>query len=369
MLLLWFGIFAILILFVQARLFARYSLRRITYSRHFQKQACFRGEQLELIEQLSNEKWLPVPWLRVESQLSSGLTFKKQDNLDVSSGQLLQNHKSFFTLKPYTKVTRRHKITAAKRGRYRLQSVTLTGSDLLGTRYMTKQLKLDGDGELIVYPLPAEVPVHELPTSSWQGDRSVRRWIVEDPFVVTGARDYRPGDSYKQVNWKATARAGRLQVHQYDFTADRKLMIYLNGEDREGMWRDVTDEALIERGIEWAAGAAQTVLQEGMEAGFCTNLTVEGRVESTMVESRSGGGQLTELLETMAALTLSRTELFSELLEREGRNLAFRQDILVISAYWNDGLQAIADRLRADGHAVAVWQLEPDDVEKAGAAI
>ena len=103
--------------------------------------------------------------------------------------------------------------------------------------------KLRSYGELLVYPKPALVPIHELPYHSWQGDQSVRRWIISDPFIIAGVRGYQAGDTYKQINWKATAKTGTLQVHQYDFTADRRLMIYLNVDDAEGMWRSVTEFA------------------------------------------------------------------------------------------------------------------------------
>jgi len=364
----WFIVAAVGIIFLQGRLFQRYVLRKVTYQRHFQTKSCFRGDRVELIEQLSNEKWLPVPWLRVESLLSTHLHFQKLDNFAVSSGQLYQNHKSFFSLLPYTKITRKHHITCAKRGWYKLQTVTLTGGDLIGMSMSSQQISLDG--QFLVYPRPAEVPVHELPYHSWQGDQSVRRWIISDPFVIAGVRDYQAGDTYKQINWKATAKTGQLQVHQHDFTADRRLMIYLNVDDAEGMWRSVTDHALIERGIEWAAGAAEAVIQQGMEVGFATNMPIVGSRESVKLEPHSGHEHLIGLYETMAKLEIERSELFDYLLESEVQSGFSERDVLIITAYWNEKFEMLAERLRYNGNAVAVWILkeeQPTQVEQSGA--
>lgn len=355
MILFWFIVAAIGILYIQSRVFQRFVLRRIAYQRHFTAKTSFRGEQVDLIEQMSNAKWLPVPWLRVESQLSTHLHFKRLDNLSVSSGQLYQNHKSFFSLAPYTKITRKHQITCAKRGWYHLQTVTLTGGDLLGISHSSNQIPLEG--ELIVYPKPAQVPVHELPYHSWQGDQSVKRWIISDPFVHAGVRNYQAGDTYKQINWKATARTGRLQVHQHDFTADRRLMIYLNVDDAEGMWRSVTDVELIECGIEWAAGAAEAVIQQGMDVGFSANMPIIGMHDSVHIEPRGGHEHLMGLYDCMAKLEIERTELFHSLLEREAQSGYSERDILIITAYWNDLLEQQAERLRYNGNAVAVWLL------------
>lgn len=355
MVLFWFIVASLAILFVQGRVFQRFVLRHIRYGRRFTAKTCYSGEQVELIEEMSNAKWLPVPWLRVESQLATHLHFQKLDNFSVSSGQVYQNHKSFFSLAPYTKITRTHRITCAKRGWYKLQTVTLTGGDLLGLSSTSEQIPLHG--ELLVYPKPAQVPVHQLPYHSWQGDQSVKRWIISDPFIIAGVRNYQAGDTYKQINWKATAKTGSLQVHQYDFTADRRLMIYLNVDDAEGMWRSVTDAALIERGIEWAAGAAEAVIQQGMEVGFAANMPVVGTRESVHIEPRGGHEQLLGIFEEMAKLEIERTELFHHLLEREAERGYRERDILMITSYWNEELEKQAEQLRYNGNAVAVWLL------------
>ncbi|WP_424768915.1 DUF58 domain-containing protein [Paenibacillus sp. sgz302251] len=366
MILFWFIIAAIGILYVQNRLFQSFVLRHIKYKRHFQTKSCYRGEQVELIEQISNAKWLPVPWLRVESLLSTHLHFQRQDNFSVSSGQLYQNHKSFFTLKPYTKITRTHRITCTKRGWYQLQTVTVTGGDLLGFTNVSTSIPLSG--QLLVYPKPAQVPVHELPYHSWQGDQSVQRWIISDPFVIAGVRNYQAGDTFKQVNWKATAKTGRLQVHQHDYTANRRLMIYLNVDDAEGMWRSVNDEALIERGIEWAAGAAEAVIEQGMDVGFAANMPLIGSIDSVHVEPLGGHEHLLELYEWMAKLQIKRTELFHHLLEREALSGFRERDVLIISSYWNDTLDQHAERLQYNGNAVAVWTLTKQAFAESSAA-
>jgi uncharacterized protein (DUF58 family) len=361
----WFLLTAGLILYAQGAIFRRYSLRSLHYSRRFQKNTCVRGEEIELIEELSNTKWLPVPWLRAESQLSAYLKFRGADNFAISSGQHYQNHRSFFSLAPYTKLTRTHRLTPTRRGSYSLSSITMTAGDLLGSIGASLQVPLQG--ELLVYPKPADVPVHELPHHSWQGETQVRRFIVPDPFVVAGARSYQPGDSYRQVNWKATARAGSLQVHQYDYTADRTLMICLNVEDGEAMWRSVTNEAVIEHGIEWAAGAALAVIGEGMEVGFAANMAAQGGMDSVREAPRSGHEHLYALFGMMARLKLERTEPFHSLLAREAGYGSGSMDVLVISAYWNEELEREAERLRGAGHAVTVWQL-PSPKELAAAS-
>lgn len=351
----WLVLTTIAVLYGQSLLFKRWVFQHLAYRREFRQKTCFRGDEVELVETLENNKRLPVPWLRVESLLSANLGFRKSENFDVSKGSLSQNHRSFFSMAGYTRITRTHRLTPLRRGCYKLDTVTLTGGDLLGNAQKHMQLPLQS--ELVVYPRPAEVPFHELPSRSWQGDYSIRRFIVPDPFVIVGAREYQAGDSMKQVNWKASARTGSLMVHQYDFTADRRLMLIVGVEDVEGMWRSVSNEQLIEKGIEWAAGAAEAAIAQGMEVGFAANMPLPGEPGSVRIEADRGHEHLVMLYEAMARLALNRTESLLSLIEREVLLAYAHHDILVISTYWNEELEDEAQTLRLLGNSVTVWQL------------
>ncbi|RJE90212.1 DUF58 domain-containing protein [Paenibacillus sp. 1011MAR3C5] len=365
----WFLLFTLAVIYGQGRMFKRLALRKLSYSRKFRQHTCFAGDEIELVEQLENRKSLPVPWLRVESQLPAQLQFRQGENIEVSSGSLYQNHRSFFSLGSYKRLTRTHSIKALKRGCYRLNSVTMTGGDLLGVFLNHTQFQLND--ELVVYPRPADVPFHLLPSRSMQGEYTVKRFIVPDPFVVAGSREYQPGDSMKQINWKASARTGGLQVHQYDYTAERNILILLNVEDSESMWRSVSNEPLIERGIEWAAGIANAAIVEGMAAGFAANMPIESGLDSARIESSRGHEHMLLLLEVMAMLQLSRTVAFKQLLEHEASLGYSDRDIVILSAYWNDSLELASERLRAGGNSVTVWEIPSakSDPEHAEASV
>lgn len=348
---------------LQSFVLNRIGLRGISYERQLTKRQCFEGDELSLVETLVNRKPFPVPWLRVESQLSSELRFQSQTNLAVSAGSIYQNHKSFFSLMPYTKITRTHNITCTKRGVYRLESVSLSAGDLFG--FARRTMRLSVPAQLMVYPRPLAYEELALPSHSWQGDLAVRRWIVEDPFLITGAREYRYGDSLKGVNWNATARSGKLQVHQRGYTADHRLLIVLNVETHEGMWNTVIDTELIEHGIRMAAGIAAYAIGQGVEAGFAANASLTDQPGQPALVSR-GAGQphLTYLYETMAKLVIAREIPIHELLERIRIETEEALDILIISAYESQKLHDALSLLTQSGHAVSIHRLEmnQDDV-------
>ncbi|CAG7631643.1 DUF58 domain-containing protein [Paenibacillus allorhizosphaerae] len=358
----WFLFIAAIVIAAQAWIFRSFGAQKLSYERYFNVRACYPGDKVEMVERLSNHSPLPVPWLRLESLIHGNLKFGQQFNLDISDGTMFQNHRSFFSLMPFTKITRRHKITCLERGCYRLRTATLTTGDIIGLHKTSRQLTVDG--ELLVYPRPIPLEEIDLPTHSWQGDFTVRRWIVDDPFMIAGAREYRTGDPLKGVNWKATARSGKLQVHQHDFTAEHRLLIYYNVEDHEGMWDQVNNVALMEKGISYAAAFAELAIERGMDVGFGTNAhSIDDPSEPVRVVPMSGYAQLEYMLETMAKLIVARCLPFDYFLDEEVERAVSGMDILIISTHVSDKMLGPMEQLRRNGNAVNVFLLQEDEAK------
>jgi hypothetical protein len=89
----WIIIIVGFLVLLQAVYYGRRGLKNVSYTRRFSKARVFAGEKVELVEVLANNKLLPVPWVRVESRISSSLRFKKQENLGIAMDRF---HKSLF---------------------------------------------------------------------------------------------------------------------------------------------------------------------------------------------------------------------------------------------------------------------------------
>jgi uncharacterized protein (DUF58 family) len=347
----WYILSAVIVILLQRYLFRYFGMRKVGYSRSFNVQTCFEGDAVEMVEKLVNDKLLPVPWLRVESLLHSGLHFESDANFAVSNGEFFQNHRSLFSLMGNKQLTRRHAVQAAQRGCYRITSASLTFGDLFGLYSTWQSVPLDV--ELLVYPLPADRDLIQLPSRSWQGDIAVRRWIVEDPFAISGVREYRAGDPLKMINWNATARTGNLQVHRRDYTADFRLIVLLNVEDHAGMWHAVNDTAVIEHGIRLAAGIFQMASEHGLEIAFACNGHELDDPGNIMLTERGGGSEhLNYLFGKLAKLVIARTLPFQTMLEQLAPDWGERSDIVIISAFMSEEISNRMAQLRRDGHAV-----------------
>ncbi|ANS75615.1 hypothetical protein AWM70_14265 [Paenibacillus yonginensis] len=354
MALLWLLLACGLTLVLQGLVLGRGALRKLTYERHFSTGVCYAGDRIEMVEVIENGKLLPVPWLRLEAMLPSSLIFKRSREMTISEGNIYQNHTSLFTIRPRTRITRTHQLQCVRRGIYRIDSATMTGGDLFALFTPTRQIRIDR--RLVVYP--ALLSEDELPSSwkTWQGELAVRRWMVQDPFLITGIRGYAPGDPMNRIHWKATARSGELQVHQNGFTADPQVMILLNIEESERMWNVVTRPEIVEEAFSYAATCAALLLHQGMAAGFGHNASVQQEHQDMLrLEPEYGSAQLDRILEAMAAADMKIRMSFFEFLRLEaGREHETTLDYLLVTAHLSEPVREGIRLLEQQGHRVTL---------------
>lgn len=350
---LWLVLVAVVMAVAQALVFGIAGLRKVSYKRYFDRRTLYEGENFDMIEEITNNKLLPMPWIRVESRIPSVFRFPRQDKADLSSDEA--HHRSIFSLSAYTHIRRRHHITCIKRGYYNLSSVTLSAGDLLGIHSTSVTQKLEA--ELIVYPRLLDPQALTVPSRRWQGDVIVRRWIQPDPFLINGIREYRPGDQQRDIHWAATARTGVLQTKTHDYTADLKLLLCLNTQIREDQWGNINEKQaeVIEEGLSAAATLATWAIERGVEVGFASNGCLSGEDDKApvFVEAHSSREHLSLLLEVMARLRIRRRVSMQAFMEDEliGNDVS-DMDIVLLTNYWSDLLEEKAVRLRAMGNAV-----------------
>jgi len=346
----WIAVVVVLLAFGQTLYYHRRGLRRVQYARHFSRDRVFAGEEVELTEVLSNDKLLPVPWVRVESRISSRLQFQRQENLNIAMDLF---HKSMFFLGSYSKITRRHRILCTRRGYYDCSLVSIVAGDLFGLAHDRTDCRTQA--KLMVYP--PILSQDELPDAAlkWQGDVTARRWILPDPILVTGIRDYRSGDPQRDVHWGATARTGKLQVKQRDYTVSPRAMLVLNCQISPrlmgGMEPDQIE--LIENGVTMAASLASWCVRSGVDVGFMSNGENQMNEGVTVyVEPRCSETHLDRILTELSLLRIKMVLGIETMLDKQLKAGLTDMDLLILSPYWDDGLELRAQQLRRQNNSV-----------------
>jgi len=354
------NVFVVLIVFISiciiyGVLLEKYGLRGLTCNRSFSRKAVTEGEEAELVEVIVNDRPMLVPWLRVESRVSRYLRFGRQDNFDISGDMY---HKSLFTLMPFQRITRRHKVKFLRRGTYNIGSASLTAGDLSGLFQCSRDQRLDV--EIMVYPKLLDDRDMPVPLSRLIGESMIERQLQRDPFLINSIRPYRPGDPVRDIHWPATARTGEVHVRVHDYSAQTRLMVIINAQIRENQWDNLMDyeQDVVEKEISMAATLCLRTLRMGLTAGFATNMPVGESEEGVVMMPSGGAAREEELLAAFARLRVLRTLRFPTFLD--SLMVYSGLDMVVLSCYDSPEIQEKLEALRRRGNTVKLFVLESE---------
>jgi uncharacterized protein (DUF58 family) len=240
-------------IYIVSLVWTRQSARNLTCERKFE-QRVFWGEDVPVRLVIRNRGWLPVPWLLVYESLPVALT----------AGSSI---KRVLSLGPHGQAEIHYTLGAYKRGYYPVGPFTTKLGDTLGLADI-QELEQQSD-HITVYPHIIPLTDAGLPSRSPLGTLRHTQPIFEDPSRVRGKRDYVASDSLRQVDWKASASTGRLQVKQYEPSIALQTVIFLNLNDSEYPIKHRIDAT--ELAIVIAASLANWAVSQKQSVGLTTN--------------------------------------------------------------------------------------------------
>jgi len=339
------AVLAILAIAVLAQCWRRFGLRQVAYQRHFSEERLFPGEQTVLRLQVTNNKLLPLPWVGLIEEFSGGLRPVDEGGRH-SSAQRFTVRQSF-TLGPFERVERDLPLQAVRRGCYAFAPVAATAGDPFGL--YRAEGTLGSRAEVLVYPPFLEAWEYQVKAQQPFGEIGVRQPIWPDPARPAGVRDYVPGDPLRRLHWRATARVGRLQTRRFDPAAALHLVIVLDVNTAEQLWRGV-DHALLERAISVTASIARDALEQRLPVGLLANALTVNFDQTIHVPSGRSPDQLLAILEELARLVLYFGLPISQLLERELPRLPVGAAVVLVSVLNSPDTDDALELLRRRGH-------------------
>jgi uncharacterized protein (DUF58 family) len=318
-------------------LYSRIAARYVTVRRKDTILRTHRFEPLEVTLVVENHSFLPVSYLNVIDEPN---TFFASE-----PGKFLVR------LRPGERKILSYPIESQHRGQYSVGPAVIQGSDPFGFfpfRNRTAEIQT-----LIVYPevLPLSLPN---PAGLPGGTIRVENPMYEDMTRYRSLRDYVPGDSLRRVNWKASAKTGKLFVMDYlpRLRAPVLILLNLNSQDYPMRLR----YHRIERAASLAASLVVHFLSQRQEIGLIASARLPGQAAGPVAEIRGTHGHATTLLELLARMEPSREGTdFSELLFTAGIELPVRTRVEVITPVLGALDVSRLERIRQKGCTVELF--------------
>ncbi len=312
----------------------RLSLWRLRYDRHFAEKRAFVGEEIELTLTVENHKWLPVSWLRLQDDFPAALPIKG-GKTQASSKPNTVILNTVFALLWFERVERRYLVPCRQRGYFPFGPATLAAGDPFGL--FSQQKRENSTTWFIIYPKIYTLTALGLPVKNPFGVVKSDIPLFPDPIRTVGVRDYCPGDALRFIHWKATAQQQRLQTKVLEPTLSHQLVIFLNVATMAHYWHGVIPRQL-ERVVSVAASVADYAAGQRWPVGLMANGSLPRSDQPLKVLPGRAPGQLTLIMEMLAAVTPVASMDIDQLLLRESRQIAWGATLVVVTAYLSEAL-------------------------------
>lgn len=251
------------------------------------------GETISIEVSLENRKLWFSSWLMVirdrvgRSNLGGFLGSSAEVGLEPSV--------LFASVRPGTERTACYQLRLNRRGRYLFGPLEVSTRFPLGL--VERGYVIDERGEMLIYPQIGTLSSRWYRESQLAAEmierQQTRKGMFEDEFHHL--RNFRSGDSPREVHWRTSARMNELMVQEFHQSRDRGLIVLLD------LWQpDRPSEEEVAR-VELAVSFVATICMDHLRQtrGVEQMLSICGR-KSTSLRYTTIGQAVESLLDTLA---------------------------------------------------------------------
>jgi len=273
-------------------------------------------QPFQLVNTVTNRTRRFVPYVHVSQRIPDEMVLH-EEGIDVSPPGRTNRYLAYsLYLMPRQTWQRSIPVSLPSRGRYVFTGATLQGGGFLGFSELTAYT--DQNEEIVVLPRPCTIPALTDTLGGFLGDRSVDRYILEDPVLTLGFREYTGREPMKSISWTQSARSGQLMVKKYDYTLELTATVLLNVECERTEGFDRRLEAC----FSIARTVCETLEEKRIPYRFVTNAGAAGAISLwSQVSDGLGSGHLSTVLEGLGRSTYDPLRPFSHTLEQTTRNV------------------------------------------------
>lgn len=288
----------------------KHSLDGVKYDTRLSQALLEPGEEFQIVTTVRNSSRRFIPFIRISEFVPRDIGVDAKmytSGFDENSAKL----NSTIYMMPRQKMTRRLNASLPRRGRYVFRGATLFGGDFLGLSERPRYYNMER--EAVVLPKRVDTDDFKETLGGFMGEISVNRFILEDPVLTLGFREYTGREPMKQISWPVTARTGRMMVKNYDHTLDITVTVVLNVDS---VVYGVEAQPYIEKCYSIARSICEQLEDRHITYAFCTNAKAVNQLGAwEYVSDGLGSSHLATILEGLGRATYAARDSRHTLLD------------------------------------------------------
>lgn len=222
-----------------------YPFKKMKVHRTFHQREYHSGDEILVEIMIERKSKWPLLYLVMEDLIPPAL----MPNGRNSSKQLF-----FFVFRQSLKLS--YRLPLVMRGEHVFQGIRLTTGDLLG--FYVKKETFTCQDVLLIYPSYKRVEASQIEPLFEAGKQTAvyRRHPITS--IISGVRQYMPGDGLSRIHWKATARKHEIMTKEFEERKSQDVMIIM----------DQRESPIFEEMVAFVASLSQAMLLQGIGVGF-----------------------------------------------------------------------------------------------------
>ena len=259
----WFLFYSFLPFVIYALLILFYPLNDFHVERWAGDRTLHAGDSLEMRIHIKRKYPVPLLYICVDEQLPRSL-----GSIPDSKTQSALVYIGFRKELEFS-----YKLEDLTRGEHEFSDIVLRTGDLLGI--LEKEWVAKTKETVLVLPKAVQLSARQLKSEYEHGQRTNLYKIKQEAAMVSGIRDYEPGDRMVTIDWKSSAKGAGLKSKNFEenHSSDSFLMLNCNSESY-----------IFEEMVTFAASLAEAVLEKGMRVG----IWARGDRQNQLIEVKEG---------------------------------------------------------------------------------
>ncbi|MFD6508680.1 DUF58 domain-containing protein [Bacillus sp. NPDC060175] len=312
----WFLFYSTIPIGLYSLLLPFYALRDVEVKRITNQNKYAAGEQFVSTITIKRKFPFPLLYLVIEDELPPPFTSCRQAKMNkVILFPGLKRNISF-----------QYVIDTIPRGEHTFLSVRVKTGDLFGM--IEKEVTFSVPDTFLVYPQYVDITYRQLENHFEQGALSANINSAKDSTVSVGVREYKPGDRFSWIDWKATARTNNIMTKEFEQQRSNNIMIFM----------DRTESPLFESVVTFTASIVRAVLKQNSPASF-----VSVGKERTIFPLDNGDTQLQQIFCHLAKVQADSVFPLSQSVEMELRKMYQPVTIILVTSDLSPDIQKAAD--------------------------